>query len=292
MQDVARLALCHRPGSGRHVGGRRRQCAAPRRGRRMGGAVLRITHRQRACPPWPSPPPTTQPSIAPWLQPKRIRSQGTSHPRIAIRDPRDARLQHADLVILGGLNEGTWPQAADPGPWLNRAMRATLGLAAPEERLGAAAHDFVSQLGAERVVLTRAAKVDGAPTVASRWVLRLQALVAGMGLSLEAEQPWLAWARARNGTGAAAPGARARAAAAGGAAPARAQRHHHRDLDCQPLCGVCPPHLASGAAAAAGRAAWAEPARPDRARGARPLCPALPDQAAARHRRGADDHRR
>jgi ATP-dependent helicase/nuclease subunit B len=136
---------------------------------------------------------------------KRIRSQGTSHPRIAIRDPRDARLQHADLVILGGLNEGTWPQAADPGPWLNRTMRTTLGLAAPEERLGAAAHDFVSQLGAERIVLTRAAKVDGAPTVASRWVLRLQALVAGMGLSLEAEQPWLTWARARNGTGAPRP---------------------------------------------------------------------------------------
>jgi ATP-dependent helicase/nuclease subunit B len=48
------------------------------------------------------------------------------------------------------------------------------------------------------VVLTRAAKIDGAPTVPSRWLLRLQALVNGMGLSLDADRPWLSWARARN----------------------------------------------------------------------------------------------
>jgi ATP-dependent helicase/nuclease subunit B len=131
---------------------------------------------------------------------KRIRSHRQAHPRISIGDPFEARLQEADVVILGALNEGTWPQAADPGPWLNRAMRQALGVPAPEERIGAAAYDFCSQLGARRVVLTRAAKVDGAPTVPSRWVLRLQALVEGMGLSLAAEQPWLAWAGARNAT--------------------------------------------------------------------------------------------
>ena len=129
---------------------------------------------------------------------KSIRPRGGVHPRLSICDPFDARLQQADVVILGSLNEGTWPKAADPGPWLSRPMRQALGLPAPEERIGAAAHDFASQLGAARVVLTRAAKVDGAPTVPSRWLLRLQALVKGMGLSLEAEQPWLAWARARN----------------------------------------------------------------------------------------------
>jgi ATP-dependent helicase/nuclease subunit B len=128
----------------------------------------------------------------------RIRPRGATHPRLSICDPFGARLQQAGVVILAALNEGTWPQAADPGPWLNRPMRQALGLPAPEERIGAAALDFASQLGAERVVLTRAAKVDGAPTVPSRWLLRLQALVNGMGLSLEAEQPWLVWARARN----------------------------------------------------------------------------------------------
>jgi ATP-dependent helicase/nuclease subunit B len=129
---------------------------------------------------------------------KSIRPRGSVHPRLSICDPFGARLQQADVVILGSLNEGTWPKTADPGPWLNRPMRQALGLPAPEERIGAAAFDFASQLGSERVVLTRAAKVDGAPTVPSRWLLRLQALVKGMALSLDAEEPWLAWARARN----------------------------------------------------------------------------------------------
>jgi ATP-dependent helicase/nuclease subunit B len=129
---------------------------------------------------------------------KRVRPRGPGHPRIAICDPSEARLHRADVVILGSLNEGTWPQAAEPGPWLSRPMRQALGLPPPEERIGAAAHDFAAQLGAPRVVLTRAAKVDGAPTVPSRWLLRLKALVHGMGLSLEPRQPWLAWARARN----------------------------------------------------------------------------------------------
>jgi ATP-dependent helicase/nuclease subunit B len=128
---------------------------------------------------------------------KFVRSRNTTHPRISICDPVTARLQQADLVILGSLNEGTWPHAADPGPWLSRQMRQALGLPAPEERIGAAVHDFVSQLGAAQVVLTRAAKVDGAPTVASRLLLRLEALTAGLGLNLQPERPWLAWAHLR-----------------------------------------------------------------------------------------------
>jgi ATP-dependent helicase/nuclease subunit B len=132
---------------------------------------------------------------------KSIRSRRFLHPRVSICDPFEARLQQADLVILGSLNEGTWPGATDPGPWLSRPMRLSLGLAAPEEQIGASAHDFLSQLNAQRVVLTRAAKADGAPTVPSRWLLRLQALVKGLGLELRAEQPWLAWAQERNATG-------------------------------------------------------------------------------------------
>ena len=103
-------------------------------------------------------------------------------------------------MILGSLNEGTWPQAADPGPWLNRPMRQALGLPAPEERIGDAAHIFTSLLGVGQVYLTRAAKIDGVPTVPSRWLLRLQALLAGVAAASEAQadRPWLAWARERN----------------------------------------------------------------------------------------------
>ena len=129
---------------------------------------------------------------------KSIRPAGPTHPRIFIWDTFEARLQQPDVVILGSLNEGTWPQPADPGPWLNRPMRQSLGLPAPEERIGEEAHAFVSLLGAERVYLTRAAKVDGVPTVPSRWLLRLQALLAGLGQTAAESEPWLGWAQARN----------------------------------------------------------------------------------------------
>jgi ATP-dependent helicase/nuclease subunit B len=127
-----------------------------------------------------------------------VRARVAGHPRIAIWEPYESRLQQPDVAILGSLNEGTWPQAADPGPWLNRPMRATLGLPAPEERIGDAAHIFTSLLGVGQVYLTRAAKIDGVPTVPSRWLLRLQALLAGLGHVATPHQPWLAWAQARN----------------------------------------------------------------------------------------------
>ncbi len=67
----------------------------------------------------------------------------------------------ADLVILGGLNEGTWPPQPHADPWLSRPMRATLGLPSPERRIGLTAHDFVQACGAPQVVLTRATRVRG-----------------------------------------------------------------------------------------------------------------------------------
>ncbi len=129
-----------------------------------------------------------------------VRPRIPVHPRLHIWGPYEARLQHTDVVILGSLNDGTWPEAADPGPWLNRPMRKSLGLPAPEEEIGRAAHDFVSMMGGGRIFLTRAMKVDGVPTVASRWLLRMKALLGGMGLAdtLRPTEPWLGWARARD----------------------------------------------------------------------------------------------
>ncbi|MCB1509977.1 MAG: double-strand break repair protein AddB [Hyphomicrobiaceae bacterium] len=129
-----------------------------------------------------------------------VRPTLPTHPRVSIWGPFEARLQKPDLVILGSLNEGTWPQAADPGPWLNRPMRARLALPLPEEQIGRAAHDVVQLFGAKRVYLTRAEKVEGDPTVPSRWLLRLDAVLGGLGATeaLEPQRPWLAWARARD----------------------------------------------------------------------------------------------
>src|SRR5262249_31834909 len=79
-------------------------------------------------------------------------------------------------------------------------MRQALGLPAPEQLIGDAAHIFTSLLGAGQVYLTRAAKIDGVPTVPSRWILRLQALMAGAkqrDAAASTEPPWLAGARGR-----------------------------------------------------------------------------------------------
>lgn len=103
-----------------------------------------------------------------------------THPGIAIWGTLEARVQSAGLVILGGLNEGIWPSLPGADPWLNRAMRAQLGLPSPERRIGLAAHDFQQAMGAGRVIVSRALRDADAPTVAARWLMRLENLLRGL----------------------------------------------------------------------------------------------------------------
>jgi ATP-dependent helicase/nuclease subunit B len=111
-----------------------------------------------------------------------VRPRFGRHARLAIWGLLEARLQQTDLIVLGGLNEGTWPPQVESDPWLSRPMRRAFGLPAPERRIGAAAHDFVQALGAGQVVLTRAMRVDGTPAVPSRWLLRLDTVLRAGGL--------------------------------------------------------------------------------------------------------------
>ncbi|MDB5520576.1 MAG: helicase/exodeoxyribonuclease subunit, partial [Tardiphaga sp.] len=97
---------------------------------------------------------------------------------LRIYGPLEARLTASDRVILGGLVEGIWPPAPRVDPWLSRPMRHALGLDLPERRIGLSAHDFAQMLGQPDVILSHAAKVGGAPAVASRFLHRLEA-VAG-----------------------------------------------------------------------------------------------------------------
>ncbi len=133
---------------------------------------------------------------------RRLGSAGLDapHPRLFIWGVLEARLQSVDLAILGGLNEGTWPAATDPGPWLSRPMRVRFGLASPEAAVGQAAHDLAQALSCcPQVLLTRARRVDGAPTVPSRWLVRLDAFLRsqlGEGEHLAPATDWLALARA------------------------------------------------------------------------------------------------
>ena len=117
--------------------------------------------------------------------------------RVRIYGPLEARLQSVDRLVLGGLVEGVWPPQTRADPWLSRPMRHELGLDLPERRIGLSAHDFAQALGAPEVILSRAAKLGGAPTVASRFVQRLAA-VAGEARwqgALERGERYLAWAR-------------------------------------------------------------------------------------------------
>ncbi len=109
-----------------------------------------------------------------------VRPAAGGHPRIFIWGLIEARLQQADLVILGGLNEGVWPAMPAPDPWLAPAIRRSLGLPGIERRIGLAAHDFASALGAPQVLLTRARHDAASPTVASRFWLRVQTLTGGL----------------------------------------------------------------------------------------------------------------
>ncbi|MEA3012668.1 MAG: ATP-dependent helicase/nuclease subunit [Sphingomonadales bacterium] len=130
-----------------------------------------------------------------------VRPPYGQHPRLFIWGLIEARLQHADLLVLSGLNEGTWPALPAPDPWLAPRLRADLGLPSLERRIGLAAHDFAASLGAPRVLVTRARRDARAPAIASRFWLRLEAMTGGLTRS-----PMLrTWARAIDRPGRFAP---------------------------------------------------------------------------------------
>ena len=118
--------------------------------------------------------------LAMWLGDMAVRPTYGGHPRVFIWGLLEARLQRADLMILGGLNEGSWPAMPTPDPWLSPGIRRAIGLPSPEFRIGLAAHDFATALGARRVVLTRAKRQGGSPMLASRFWRRLEAMTGGL----------------------------------------------------------------------------------------------------------------
>jgi ATP-dependent helicase/nuclease subunit B len=120
------------------------------------------------------------PVLATLLDSRSVRPAYGGHPRVFIWGLLEARLQQADLMILGGLNEGVWPAYAAPDPWLAPKIRADLGLPGLEFRIGLSAHDFASALGAADVLITRAKREGRSPTVASRFWLRLDAITGGL----------------------------------------------------------------------------------------------------------------
>ena len=130
------------------------------------------------------------------IQGRLVRSTFGLHPRLHIWGLMEARLQHADVMILGSLNEGTWPPDANANPWMSRPMLKNFGLPQPERRIGLTAHDFVQSLSAKQIYMTRSERIEGAPSQPSRWLLRLQNTLAGLGQEnlLSCNLQYLYWA--------------------------------------------------------------------------------------------------
>jgi ATP-dependent helicase/nuclease subunit B len=115
------------------------------------------------------------------MEERNVTSTSAGHRRVKIWGLLEARLLETDMVVLGGLVEGTWPAAIPTDPFLNRGMRAQLGLGPPERRIGQMAHDFVAACGTGRCVLTRSLKAKGADTIPSRFLQRLRAVAGETG---------------------------------------------------------------------------------------------------------------
>jgi ATP-dependent helicase/nuclease subunit B len=126
-----------------------------------------------------------------------VPSAGSRQPQVQILGPLEARLLSFDRVVLGGLDEGIWPPRTQTDAFLNRPMRAQIGLSPPERRIGQSAHDFVQALGADDIVVTRAKKRNGSPMVPSRFLQRLRAFAGDEAWTrmTDAGSRWLGYAR-------------------------------------------------------------------------------------------------
>ncbi|MEO9463199.1 MAG: PD-(D/E)XK nuclease family protein [Marinomonas sp.] len=110
-----------------------------------------------------------------------VRPPYGGHPRMAIYGLLESRMTRADLVICGGLNEGSWPRIPSPDPLLAPPILRALGVPGADFRIGLSAHDLAGALGAPKVVLSRSARDAEGPAIPSRFLLRVEALLGELG---------------------------------------------------------------------------------------------------------------
>lgn len=120
--------------------------------------------------------------ISNYLLSLSLRPKINSHPNIAIMNSIEARLITADLYIMAGLNEDTFPSVTSDDPWMSRPMKAKFNLPLPERKIGLSSHDFVEFFCKKNVIMTHATKVDGVNTITSRWLTKLSAIIKIAGL--------------------------------------------------------------------------------------------------------------
>ena len=111
------------------------------------------------------------------LAEQNVRARYGYHPRVKILGQIEARLTQYDVTIIGEANEGVWPNLPNADMWMSRPMKKSFGMSSPEKSVGVSAADFAHLLSGKKVYITRADKVDGAPTNKSRWLLRLETVL-------------------------------------------------------------------------------------------------------------------
>jgi ATP-dependent helicase/nuclease subunit B len=131
------------------------------------------------------------------LAPETVKPARGADKAIAIWGALEARLQHVDTLVIGGLNEGVWPRKPESDRFMSRLMKTGIDLEPPERRIGLAAHDFQMAMGAPDVVLARALRSGDAPAVPSRWLQRILTFVGkdhAQAMRRRGER-FLSWAR-------------------------------------------------------------------------------------------------
>ncbi|WP_332065254.1 double-strand break repair protein AddB [Bartonella sp. CB189] len=111
------------------------------------------------------------------MAPRSVMPPPGGHPRLFIWGALESRLQTVDTIIIGGLNEGSWPITTRNDAFLSRPMKMMLTLEPPEKHIGLSAHDFQWMMGMDKVVMSRAKRVNHTPSIPSRWLQRLETVV-------------------------------------------------------------------------------------------------------------------
>ena len=92
---------------------------------------------------------------------------------VDIVTPFEGRLHFCDVVILAGLNEGSWPTTDNADAWIGDMLKKHLGLASTNKKIGYAAYDFQSYLSCSNVYATRSITNRGTQEIPSRFFQEL-----------------------------------------------------------------------------------------------------------------------
>ena len=108
---------------------------------------------------------------------KFVKEEENFHPRLHILSSVEARLMNYDLVIVSGLNDGEFPNNNSANAWLGRKICSDLGLSDYNKKIGISAYDFSNYLGNKEVIVTRSFNKNNSPTIKSRFLLKLEAVL-------------------------------------------------------------------------------------------------------------------